>query len=216
MNLEKLYRHRFDENELPRKLAIWRILCNHFFSKYINYSDTVVDIGAGYCEFINNINCAKKIAVDINPSIKRYADPNIDIRNEDCTNLASISNDFADVVFMSNFLEHLKDKQGVLDVLAESKRILRRGGKLIILQPNIRLVGGAYWDFFDHHTPLTEKSLVEALQILEMKPLTVIDRFLPYTTKSTLPQSPLLVALYLKLPIVWRILGKQSLIIAEK
>ena len=33
---------------------------------------------------------------------------------------------------------------------------------MIVLQPNVRLVGGAYWDFIDHQVALTEKSLVEA------------------------------------------------------
>jgi len=70
----------------------------------------------------------------------------------------------------------------------------------MILQPNVRLLPGAYWDFFDHHTPLTERCLVEALTLLDMDIQRVVARFLPYTTKSALPQSPALVRLYLRLP----------------
>jgi hypothetical protein len=44
----------------------------------------------------------------------------------------------------------------------------------------------------------------------------VIPRFLPYTTKSRLPQAPWLVSLYLRFPLVWRILGKQTLVVASK
>ena len=45
----------------------------------------------------------------------------------------------------------------------------------------------------------------------------VIKRFLPYTTKSKLPQEPWLVWLYLKLmPFSGFFFGKQSLIILEK
>jgi len=216
MELEKLYRHRFEEDELPRKLAIWKVLCEDFFSRYVLRTDTVIDVGAGYCEFINNISCAKRIAVDLNPRVREFAAPDVDVRNEDCTNLASIPDETADVVFMSNFLEHLPSKQMVFDTLAEARRILRRGGRLVILQPNIRLIPGAYWDFFDHHTPLTEHSLVEAVTNLDMRPVRVIGRFLPYTTKSLLPQSPLLVKLYLKFPPAWWLLGKQSLVVAEK
>ena len=216
MELEKLYRHRFEEDELPRKLAIWRVLCDDFFSRYVMRTDTVIDVGAGYCEFINNISCAKRIAVDLNPRVREFAAPDVEVRNEDCTNLVSIPDETADVVFMSNFLEHLPSKQMVFDTLAEARRILRRGGRLVILQPNVRLIPGAYWDFFDHHTPLTEHSLVEAVTNLDMRPVRVIGRFLPYTTKSLIPQSPLLVKLYLKFPPAWWFLGKQSLVVAEK
>jgi SAM-dependent methyltransferase len=216
MELEKLYRHRFEEDELPRKLAIWKVLCEDFFSQYVLRTDTVIDVGAGYCEFINNISCAKRIAVDLNPRVREFAAPDVEVRNEDCTNLVSIPDETADVVFMSNFLEHLPSKQMVFDTLAEARRILRRGGRLVILQPNVRLIPGAYWDFFDHHTPLTEHSLVEAVTNLDMRPVRVIGRFLPYTTKSLIPQSPLLVKLYLKFPPAWWLLGKQSLVVAEK
>jgi hypothetical protein len=42
-----------------------------------------------------------------------------------------------------------------------------------------------------------------------------IERFLPYTAKSRLPQSVGLVKAYLKLPLAWRLLGKQSFLVAE-
>ncbi|MCU7374975.1 hypothetical protein PEC18_30120 [Paucibacter sp. O1-1] len=44
----------------------------------------------------------------------------------------------------------------------------------------------------------------------------MIDRFLPYTTKSRLPKAPWLVSLYLKLPFAWRFVGKQALVVARK
>ena len=216
MELEKLYRHRFEEDELPRKLAIWKVLCRDFFSRYVRPQDVVIDVGAGYCEFINNIVAARRIAVDLNPRVREFAAKEVEVRNESCTRLDSITDASADVVFMSNFLEHLPSKQMVMDTLTEARRILRPGGRLIILQPNVRLLPGAYWDFIDHHTPLTEKSLAEAVHILDMDLERVIARFLPYTTKSVLPQSPWLVRLYLAFPPVWWLLGKQSLVVARK
>jgi len=86
----------------------------------------------------------------------------------------------------------------------------------MVLQPNIRFVGGEYWDFFDHHTPLTDRSLVEALELTGMRIQLVVPRFLPYTTRSALPQAPWLVRLYLATPVVWRFLGKQAFVIATK
>ena len=71
-------------------------------------------------------------------------------------------------------------------------------------------------DYFDHHLPLTERSLVEALGLAELTPVEVRPRFLPFTTKSRLPQHPLLVWLYLKLPLAHRLLGQQSWIVAAR
>lgn len=216
VELDKLYNQRFPETALAQKHAIWKVLCSDFFSRYVKPTDTVVDIGAGYCEFINNIRAGKKIAVDLNPDVRRFAAPDVRVINESCTAIRELDSDSADVVFMSNFLEHLPNKDLVLDTFRESQRILRKGGRVMVLQPNIRYLPGEYWDYFDHHTPLTERSLVEGLQLAGLEPTTVIAKFLPYTTKSRLPQAPWLVQLYLKIPLAWHVLGKQAFVVAEK
>jgi len=216
VELEKLYSQRFPEAALAHKHAIWQTLCRDFFSRYVKAEDTVVDIGAGYCEFINNIGAARKIAVDLNPDVRRFAGPDVRVINESCTSISQLDSDSVDVVFMSNFLEHLPNKDLVLETFRESRRILKSGGRVIVLQPNIRYLPGEYWDYFDHHTPLTERSLVEGLQLAGLTPTTVIAKFLPYTTKSRLPQAPWLVSLYLKVPLAWRLLGKQAFVVAEK
>ena len=87
---------------------------------------------------------------------------------------------------------------------------------MIILQPNIRYCYKDYWMFFDHITPLDDRALVEILELTKFKMINVIPQFLPYSTKSALPKSLFLIRLYLKLPILWRLFGKQALIICEK
>lgn len=217
LELDALYRQRFaGDAALRAKHAIWQVLCADFFSRWIKPDETVVDIGAGYCEFINNIRAAHKIAVDLNPDVRRFANPDVRIINDSCTAIAQLDAGSVDVVFMSNFLEHLPTKQLVLDTFREAARILRPGGRLVILQPNIRFLYAEYWDFFDHHTPLSDRSLVEGVQLAGLVPRVVIPRFLPYTTKSRLPQAPWLVRLYLKFPPAWRLLGKQAVVVAEK
>lgn len=216
MELQQLYRHRFDPADLPAKARIWQVLCDRFFAKYVRPTDTVVDVGAGYCEFINHVRARRRIAVDLNPDVRNFAATGVEVINEPCTALASLDAESADVVFMSNFLEHLPDKATVLATLVEAKRLLRPGGLLLILQPNIRYLPGEYWDFFDHHTALTDRSLCEAMDLIGMDLQVVLPRFLPYTTKSRLPQSPFLVRLYLAVPFAWRILGKQAFIVARK
>jgi len=216
VKLSGLYAARFGPEDKARKNRIWRVLCRHFFQDYVHATDTVLDLGAGYCEFINHIICRRRIAMDLSEDVRAHAGPGVEVVHGISTDLSSLQGELIDVVFASNVFEHLLTKQDLLRTLGEVLRVLRPGGRLLILQPNIRYSGGAYWDFFDHHLPLTERSLVEALELAGLKPIEVRPRFLPFTSKSALPQHPFLVWLYLKIPIAQRILGKQSWIVAVK
>ena len=69
--LDRLYSNRFSEQERKIKLRMWKTLCESFFSKYVSPDSTVVDIGAGYCEFINSIRARRRIAIDLNPETTR-------------------------------------------------------------------------------------------------------------------------------------------------
>jgi hypothetical protein len=71
--LARLYQARFSATEVAAKDRVWAILCHDFFSRFVRPTDTVLDIAAGYCEFINHIECAHKVALDANPDIARYA-----------------------------------------------------------------------------------------------------------------------------------------------
>lgn len=214
--LPGLYALRFDADEKRRKDRVWRVLCRSFFQRYVGREDVVLDVGAGYCEFINHIVCRRKLALDLSDEVRAHAAPDVEVIRASSTDLGALSDGSVDVAFASNFFEHLPDKQALLATLAEIHRVLRPGGRLLILQPNIRYVGGAYWDFLDHHLPLTERSLVEALGLVGLTPVEVRPRFLPFTTKSALPQHPCLVWLYLKVPVVHRLMGGQSWIVARK
>lgn len=216
MHLDKMYRRRFNEYECEQKNKIWEILCPDFFQKFIPLDAVVLDIGAGYCEFINNIRCGKKLAVDLNEDTPRFANPDVTVNSSPSTDLIFFEDSSVDRVFMSNFLEHLKDKNEVLKTFSEIHRVLKPGGKVITLHPNIRYLYMEYWDYFDHHVPLTDKSIAEGLEVSGFKVEVCIAKFLPFTTKSKIPKHPFLVKLYLMFPIVWQIMGKQSFVVAVK
>lgn len=214
--LSELYKIRFAEDQLPRKNAIWRVICRDFLQKFVKPSDTVVDVACGYGEFLNNIDAKRKVAVDLNLDATRFLSDGIEFNARKATELSDVIHGGADIVFTSNFLEHLPDKQ-VLDVFLEQVMLaLKPGGHYLILGPNLRYVPGQYWDFYDHHLGLTHLSLSEALLLKGFELELVIDRFLPFTTQGALPTHPTLVALYLKMPFVWKILGKQFFIVARR
>ncbi len=214
--LEKIYQGRFSNKEVSAKTKIWKVLCPEFFQQFVPLESDVLDLGAGYCDFINNIRCKNKFAIDLNKDTPHFADSDVRVYHSGSTEISVLLDESLDIVFCSNFLEHLKNKEEVFQTFGEVYRLLRPGGKFLILQPNIRYCKFDYWDFFDHHVPLTEKSLIEGLEAKSFSIEKVISKFLPFTTKSKIPQHPLLVKLYLQFPIVWQIMGKQSFLVAKK
>lgn len=117
---------------------------------------------------------------------------------------------------MSNFLEHIS-KDAIRKLLEDEYNLLKKDGKVLILTPNIRYVGGKYWDFYDHITPITEKSLIEEAETIGFHTEKVVKKFLPFTTKSRLPQAQWIVRLYCRLmPVSGWFFGEQSLVLLKK
>ena len=213
--LKEVYDLRFDQADQAAKDAIWREL-GRYLQRYIKPEARVVDIACDVGYFIRNIRAGERWATDIR-DMGSALPGDVRFVHASGLDLADVMpNDYFDIAFFSNYLEHLASTEAVLQQLKVAFALLRPGGRMLILQPNIRLVGGAYWDFIDHQTALTEKSLAEAATMAGFRTERVIARFLPYTTKSRLPQSPLLVRAYLAFPPARWLMGKQTLYIGMK
>lgn len=213
-SLERLYGQRFSDEDLKFRRASAGILCRAMFDDYVSMSGTVLDLGAGTCEFANAIRARRKLAIDLRADLGRFT--------TNCFGVISsalelpIADAAVDLVFASNFLEHLPARSLVLDTLRECHRVLKEGGRIVVLMPNARYVGHRFWDYLDHHTPLTHISLVEALRTAYFEPVRVTPRFLPYTINARwIPRAPGLLKLYLRLPPLWYLLGKQMLVVAR-
>jgi SAM-dependent methyltransferase len=212
-----LYRHRFSEVERERKDAIWRVLCINFFQKFVRADrDTVLDIACGLGEFSRHIKAQRKIGIDLNTDSVKLLPKEVEFHLTSAENIAAVEDGSVDVCFSSNFLEHMPNKAGVDKVLAEILRVLRPGGTYIALQPNYRFCSDVYWDFYDHHTALSDRSCAEAFAQAGFDIQLLIPKFLPFTTKTKLPTHPFFVRLYLAVPLAWQIMGKQFLIVGRK
>ena len=213
----QLYRHRFPVGVLTRRTEVWSVLCRSWFAKYIPPSAKVVEVAAGYCEFINNVMAVERVAVDLNPETKIHAAPGVIVYEVPAERLADIiERGHFDTAFMSNFLEHCRSRDQVLAVLRAVSVVLKPGGRLLILGPNFRYCYKDYFDYFDHHLALTEKAVIEALQLSGFEVEVVEPRTLPFTFRRRLPSWPWIVWLYLRLPYLWRIFGSQFFIVGKK
>jgi ubiquinone/menaquinone biosynthesis C-methylase UbiE len=212
--IEEIYGLRFSEADAEEKDLIWREV-TRFLQRFVRSDAVIVDIACDRGDFIRNIRGREKWATDLRDVRDELSD---DIRFVKASGLELdriLPNAHFDVVFMSNYLEHLPNSSDVIEQFRVAHRLLKPEGRVIVLQPNIRLVGARYWDFIDHSVALTERSLSEAAVLAGFRAETVIKRFLPYTTKSRLPKSPRLVRAYLRAPFLWRLLGKQTLFVGR-
>ncbi len=213
--LQRLYAERFGPMTEYRK-AVWQVLIQNYFQRFILDGAAVLDLGCGYGEFINQIRCRKKYAMDLNPDAPQRVNPDVQCLLQDCAAHWPLPDHSLDTVFTSNFFEHLPNKPALEATVGEAHRCLKPGGRLIALGPNIRYLPGAYWDFWDHHLALTDQSLVELLTSRNFKIELFLQRFLPYSMAGG-PQYPLwCLKLYLKLPGLWPVRGKQFLVVATK
>jgi SAM-dependent methyltransferase len=213
-DLQHFYRARFEGRSDYRR-KVWAVL-SQFFARWISPESDVLDLGCGWCEFINAVTCRRKFGMDLNPDAKRFAKPGIRVLEQDCSTRWQIDEESLDVVFTSNFLEHLPTKAALESTLVEARRTLKPNGRFIAMGPNIRCVPGAYWDFFDHHLPLTELSLSEILEKNGFDVEFRHSRFLPYTMSRGGQYPVWMLRAYLSWSFLWRFAGKQFLVVARK
>lgn len=213
--LQRIYQHRFSGTSAYRN-RVWQVLTASFFDRWISAEAALLDLGCGYGEFINNIAARQKYAMDLNPDAPKYLAPSVRFFEQDCSTAWPLPENSLDTVFTSNFFEHLPDKQCLKLTLRQAFRCLKPGGRLIAMGPNIKYLPGLHWDFFDHHTILTEASLGEVLEMEGFLLEQVTPRFLPYTMVNA-PKYPLfLLRIYLALPWLWWLKGRQFLVVAVK
>ena len=214
-DLQRIYQARFEKN-LAYRRRVWSALVGDFFQKYAGPSEAVLDLGCGYGDFINNVRCGRKFAMDLNPHAPRFLDKSVQFFEQDCSARWPLPDNSLHLVFTSNFFEHLPDKASLGRTFDEIRRCLAPGGRLVAMGPNIKHLPGKYWIFWDHYLPLTEDSMKEGLETRGFQVDECAGKFLPYSMVNQ-PEYPVFfLRLYLKLRPAWSLLGKQFLVVARK
>ena len=200
----------------PRRDEVWKEVVHWIQARYIPETANVLDVGAGYCNFINHVRSASRTAVDVFSEFPNYAAPGVATHVATCTDMSFLEDDSMDVAFASNLAEHLTRTELIL-FLNEIRRVLRLGGLLILMQPNFKYCSTTYFDDYTHVQIFTDASLYDFLEAYGFRIRGNYPKFMPVNMKSTLrlnlPALPLLVRLYLALP--FKPMAGQLLMVAE-
>lgn len=194
----------------PHRAAVWQHICR-YLRRWIPADSAVLELGAGWCDFSNNVRAARVVAMDLDPVVQRAAAGHVQAEIGDCTDLSSFNDGEFDVVFASNLLEHLHREQAGR-LLAEAARVLTDGGRLILLQPNFRLDPGGYFDDYTHVAIYTDRSLPDYLTSQGWHVEQTLGRFLPLTMQTRASMLTFLVPVYLRSPV--KPLAGQMLVLA--
>ncbi len=213
--LPELYEARFDEREVSAKDGVWREIVR-YLARYIDPSLPLLDLACDRGHFVRWATASERWATDIR-DVRSVLPADVRFIQASGLDLAdALPNGYFGTVFISNYLEHLESSDAVIDQLRVVSQLLRQGGRVIVLQPNIRLVGQRYWDFIDHRVALTERSLLEAAELAGLRTVDLTTRFIPYSTKGRLPTDPRLVRAYLAIRPAWWLLGRQTLYVGAR
>jgi SAM-dependent methyltransferase len=198
----------------PRRATVWKAVALHL-SPNVPKNSHVLELGAGYCHWINNVRAARRVAVDMWPDLPAHAAPGVETLVLDIEEgLGFLASASFDVVLASNLLEHFSP-DGAAKVVRTVARLLRPGGRFILIQPNFRYAWRSYFDDYTHRSIFTDVSLPallrsEGFNILQVKP-----RFVPYSLQGTMvPVTAWLVRAYLRSPV--KPAAGQMLVVAQR
>ena len=213
LDLGKVYQFRFAGLRQDKKDATWAIVTRWIESRLDN-PKSVLDPAAGRGEFIIESRALERWACDL--SDQRDSWPTgVTTRFGNICDI-DLPEDYFDLIFVSNFLEHLATPGEIYQYLVQLRKSLKPGGMLAIMGPNFRYCAKEYFDFADHLLPLTHRTIEEHLAAANLRHQSTVARFLPLSFRSQRFSNPWLVKLYLAVPIFWRMFGKQFFIVATR
>ncbi|HEV7573794.1 MAG TPA: class I SAM-dependent methyltransferase [Thermoanaerobaculia bacterium] len=196
-----------------RREKVWRYL-TPYLQRFVPENASVLELGAGYCYFINRLRAGRRVAVDLSPEIERWKGPGVESFSGDALEyLRGIEPQQFDFILASNFFEHF-EWPALQEMIALIFRALKTSGRLAVIQPNFRLAAGRYFDDYTHRTIFTDVSLGDWLRAGGFDIVKMIPRFLPLSVKSRAGGLSFLVPLYLRLP--YRPLAGQMFALAER
>jgi SAM-dependent methyltransferase len=195
----------------PRRRVLWQTLVACVFQKQIPPEAVVLELGAGYGEFINAVKARRRLAVDTWPGMVPHLEAGVEGLVTSITQLDGVPDGSVDYVFSSNCFEHVSQPD-LVACLVQLRRKMKPGAMISIVQPNFKYCSREYFDDYTHIAIYTAQGLSDLLAANGFRIVRCVPRFLPLTLKSRAPVHPLLIRLYLMSP--FKPMARQMLISA--
>lgn len=103
------------------------------FEPYIRDTDTVIDFGCGGGYLLKNLECSKRLGIEINDVARRYAAEENGI--EVFADADSVPDGIADVIISNHALEHTENP---LEIITRLSSKLKTDGKIVFVVPSER------------------------------------------------------------------------------
>jgi len=214
LNHNKIYDYRFKNIDIEKKHKVWHEIAL-WMHNHLGKPSRVLEPACGSMEFLLNLPVSTECwGIDLrldfkeHPSNIHFCQGNV----EDTT----LPKEYFDVVWISNFLEHLHNPEAIQTLLKKMFLSLKPGGRIAIIGPNFKFCSKDYFNFADHRVCLTDKSLAEHLFSAGFRIKEIHPQFLPFSFTGGLPPSSFLTKYYLRIPLLWKLFGKQFLVIGFK
>jgi SAM-dependent methyltransferase len=158
--LRKLYSlDRRPQTSYPSKL------CDFLVKRFYKTKGKLLDIGCGRGDMLKSFHSKgfDVVGHDISPLSEELCSP-LKILNSDLLNeQIPLNENSMDFIFSKSVIEHLSDPE---NFISESYRILKPGGKIIIMTPSwVHNHWGPYFLDYTHVTPFTAPSLSDFLEL---------------------------------------------------
>jgi ubiquinone/menaquinone biosynthesis C-methylase UbiE len=197
----------------PRRKLLWQTLVASVFQKQIPPDAVVLELGAGYGDFINAVRAKRRLAVDMWPGMTAHLETGVEGLVTSITRLEAVADTSVDYVFSSNCFEHVSQADLAI-CLSQLRQKMKPGARLTIVQPNFKYCAREYFDDYTHVSIYTAQGLSDLLAANGFRITRCVPRFLPLTLKGCVPVHPLLIRLYLISPL--KPMAKQMLITAMR
>ncbi len=215
MNIEKIYEYRFSAISEQTRHSTWEAI-THFVLKQMGQPKKILDPACGKGEFLQALPLSiERWGIDLHQTTVDQTREEITFRQGNIFDI-ELPKGYFDGVFVSNTLEHLSTPEEVFALLVRLHEVMQPGGVLAIIGPNFKYAYREYFDCADHKICLSHLSVEEMLYGAGFRITKSIDRFLPFSFRGRLPASKLLMKIYFRIPLLWKIFGKQYLVLAQK
>src|SRR6185312_9843168 len=115
-----------------RREIVWQCLWRYRFCAMVRPDDCVLDLGAGYGEFINAAVARRRIAVDSWEGFSAHLAVGVEHRVGSVTSLDFLDDGSVDFAFASNVFEHLTRAELQLTLDALRPKLSARGTLTIV------------------------------------------------------------------------------------